>query len=191
METYKQNGFSVNIEHDDSCYFYDDLWQGVSFISNHRDYVCEGELSHFTLEHVMNNELPDDIVAIPVRAYIHGRIALTVSDTGYPFNCRFDSGTFGYLLFKTGEFGKDNIGLEGFVKHWQAVLNGDIYYFVIEKNGEVIDSCGGFDDIDYMKEEITSIINNTIKYEKLEKIKRLKAMIKNRVPLHRRVEWKE
>jgi len=187
IENYTTNGYKVTIEYDECSWLYDELWQGVSFISNHRHYCDAGELSHIRIESILEGDIPEGYECVPVTAYIHGQIALTVSNTGYPFNCRFDSGTFGFLLFKTGEFGKDNCGLEGFVNHWQAVLNGNIYYFTIEDDIEVLESCGGFDDMDYMKKEIDSIINSMVEYDKKQRVNRLKAQIRHKVPLDKRI----
>jgi hypothetical protein len=181
-------GVTVKLGYDQDCHWmYDELWYDVTFISNHRDYADKGNLSHLTIEHILDNDIPEGYEAVPVSAYIHGGIALTVSETGYPFNCRWDSGTFGFLLFKTGEFGNNNIGLDGFVKHWQAVLNGEIYYYIIEDENDVIESCGGYDDYDDMKNDIDSIIEGIIKERKVKRQERLKTMIRHRVPLEKRI----
>lgn len=188
IEDYNKNGYEITIGYDEADWLFEDLWHDVTFISNHRSYGDQGPLKHLTIEHVLDNDIPEGYEAIPVTAYIHSLIALTVSESGYPFNCRFDSGTFGFVLFKTGEFGDNNIGLEGFVKHWANIVNGDIYYFTISQDDEILESCGGFDDMDYMKKEIDSILDDMVEYSRLERLKRVKTMIKNRVPLDKRTE---
>lgn len=183
MENYIDRGYEVTTEHDDASWMYDDLWHGVSFISNHNNYKSMGEMSHIRVESLLDGDIPEGYEAVKVYAYIHGSIALSVK----PFSCPWDSGLMGYLLFKTGEFGNNNIGLEGFVKSWNAIINGEVYYFTIQdENGEVLDSCGGFDDYDYMKKEIDSIINGMVEYDRKQRVEKLKAMIKHRAPLEKR-----
>lgn len=184
IENYNKDGFEVTIGYDDHAeYMFDELWHGVSFISNHRDYADKGDMSHIRIEALMEGDIPEGYEVAKVNAYIHGGIALSLGD----FSCPWDSGVFGFLLFKTGEFGDDNQGLEGFVKHWTAILNGHIYYFTIENETEIIESCNGFDCMDYMKEEIDSIINSMVKYDEKQRVNRLKAQIKHKVPLDKRI----
>jgi len=95
---------------------------------------------------------------------------------------------FGFLVFKTGEFGEDKQGLEGFVNGWQAILNGHIYYYsIIDSDGEIIESCGGFTNMDYLEEEVNHIIDQEIENRKVKRTNRIKTMIKNRVPLEKRM----
>jgi len=189
IEEYNDRGYEVTIGYDDHAhYMYDELWYDVSFISNHRDYADKGPMSHIRIEALMEGDIPEGYECVPVKAYIHGRIALTVNpNEGYPFTCPWDTGMLGFVLFKTGEFGENNIGLEGFVAHWQSCLNGDIYYFTIEdQNGEFVESCGGFDDMDYMKKEIDSIVDSMVQIDNEARVAKLKAQIKHRVPLEKR-----
>lgn len=182
IENYIDRGYEVSTEHDDASYLYDDLWYGVSFISNHRNYADKGEMSHIRIESLLDGDIPEGYEAHKVYGYLKGGIMLSLE----PFSCPWDSGLMGYVLFKTGEFGEANIGLKGFVKHWSAVWNGDVYYFTIEENDEVIESCGGFDDYNYMKKEIDSIINGMVEYNRKQRLERIKTMIRHRVPLDKR-----
>ncbi len=138
----------LNIDYDlDASYLYDDLWENseVSFISNHRDYKSEGELKNLDIGEF---SLPDGYDFMPVNAHIHSGIALSLTS----FNDRWDSGIFGYIVFKKGEFGDNNEGLKNFVAHWSQVLNGEVYYVSLLKkekcnlghiHSEVIESLGG------------------------------------------------
>lgn len=187
IEEYTDKGFKVITGYDDSSWMYDELWDGVSFISNHRGYADEGEMSHIRIESLMEGNIPKGYEIAPITAYIHGGIALTASkNDSYPFNCQWDSGLFGFILFKTGEFGDNNIGLEGFVNYWEAILNGNIYYFTIEDENDIIESCGGFSDMDDMKKEIDNLIDSMVKYQDKQRVEKLKAMIRHKAPLEKR-----
>lgn len=189
IEEYNDRGYKVTLGYDDHAHWmYDELWYDVSFISNHRDYANQGELKDLTIEDVMEGNVPEGYQAVPVKAYIHGQVALTVNpNEGYPFTCPWDTGMLGFVLFKDGEFGEDNVGLKGFVRHWQACLNGDIYFFMIEdQTGEVVESCGGFDDFDYMKDEAQQLVDTYVQIDNEARVAKLKAQIKHRVPLEKR-----
>jgi hypothetical protein len=179
IETIVRDGVTCEIWHDDYChYMYDELWDEVTFISNHRDYSSQGQHSNLDIQDCIDGILPDGFESVPVNAYIHSGIALCLGS----FECPWDSGVFGFLVFKKGEFGENNIGLKGFVKHWNSVLMGEVYGFTIDDG----DSIGGFVGYDYVIEEANDAIDNHIKQIKKRKVEKLKVLIKNRVPLEKR-----
>jgi hypothetical protein len=147
------NSKTLSIYHDDDASFdLDAHFDGVSFISNHKDTdSINTDLLPFdlTLGEIVSgdNKKIKGYETVKVTSYIHGDISLTAdpSPSGQ-FNCRFDSGTFGFLVFKKGELGVDNIGVNGFVKGWENMINGRVYLFIVEdkESGEVVESCGGF-----------------------------------------------
>lgn len=188
IETLKINDkYDFELWYDDfSHQFYDELWiNDITFISNNRDYKSQGKFSDFDLDNYDNiGEFIDldEYEVIPINSYIHGGIALSMK-YDYPFNCPFDSGVFGLLVFKKGEFGIDNCGLESFINSWQCLLNGEVYGFsIIKKTAceccenvsyDVIDSCGGFYGYNDRNELLNSMIECIdLSNELLEKIKR-------------------
>lgn len=188
VETIEHNGIKCEIWHDDTAhYMYDELWDGVTFISNHRDYKNAGEYDNLSTNDCIDGNLPDGFEAVPISAYIHGGIALSLGS----FNCPWDSGVFGFLVFKKGEFGEDNQGLEGFVTHWNHVLMGEVFGFtILDDNGESSDlegACiGGYAGYDCVIEEAKEAIDYHITQLKAMKQDKLKVLIKNRVPLEKR-----
>jgi hypothetical protein len=151
-----------------SSYLYDDLWENdVTFLSNHRDYRSQGDNKNFDIEEVIETQgacLDKGYTFAVVNAYIHSGIALSLSK----FDCQWDSGLFGLLIFREGEFGKDNIGLEGFIRSWAAILNGEIYGFRLDKvstcascshtHEDEIDSCWGFYGYESMKDMVSCML---------------------------------
>lgn len=111
-----------------------------------------------------DNELGDDVISLPVYAYIHSGITIS---TG-PFNCPWDSGQAGYIYVHKEDvrsiYGvkriskklRDNIleTLEHEIKIYDRYLQGDVYGYMLEEiyhceccnneDTEVIDSCWGF-----------------------------------------------
>jgi hypothetical protein len=142
----------IVIWYDDmSDYMYEELWQEITFITNHRDYKSQGPLADSELEDI-DLEIHD---IVPITAYIHSGIALYI---GHSRPCEFDSGCLGHIIFKKGEFGDNNRGLKPFVNNWASILNGQIYGISFEtkielfdkagnkhsETWQVEDSCGGF-----------------------------------------------
>lgn len=180
IESYTKNGYSIEIGYDETDYLFDDLWFDVSFISNHRHYKSIGEFEHLTIEHIIDKDLPDNIVVVPVYAYIHGGIALSLGE----FNCQWDSGCFGFLLFKKDDH--DDESLKNFVQLWNNILNGNVYYLYIYDKHNTYECCGGFTDIDELKKEVDMILKSYVKYDKKLRDNKLKVLIKNKVPLQYR-----
>ncbi len=152
--TAKTEKHLLTVWYDDSKYMYDEIWNEVSFISNHNDYDDKGPNSHLRIEELIDGDIPEGLEIVPIRAYIHSGIALSIAGDKYQFDCPFDSGMFGFLVFNKGEFGSKNRGLEGFVRSWAALLNGEVYGFTLESissckccsqsTNETIDCIGGF-----------------------------------------------
>jgi hypothetical protein len=92
--------------------------------------------------------------------YDHSGITMKTS----PFSCPWDSGQVGIIFVDREkvrqEFNVRRIGkriklkafeiLEGEVKTYDDYLTGQFYgYIILDKKGEILDSCWGFDDIDF------------------------------------------
>jgi hypothetical protein len=154
IETFKVNeDYRVRLCYDSDCdHMYDEMFDNfndVSFISNHRNYNSKGVEASLEIDEIEEflKENPQ-YTAVPIHAYIHSGIALSLGS----FNCRWDSGVFGYVLFKKGEFGENNQGLKGFVSHWSNILNGDVYGLILEKKVELFTKDGELHSEDWEEE---------------------------------------
>ena len=127
----------------------------------------------------------DEVLAIlPVWIYQHGSIALRAAPSrpGYPFNCQWDAGQVGWAYVtrrqaeaagcKPGETHsyKDSAGehvvtydkaffqkaIADEVELFDLWANGGFSgYMVVDKHGDVVDSCWGFDDRAYCRRQAT------------------------------------
>ena len=89
--------------------------------------------------------LPDSPLkwwTFPLYAYIHSGVRLSLS----PFSCPWDSGQIGqvYVAKDTARTCKraERIA-ESYVATWNQYLEGDVWGYQIEADGEVVDSCWG------------------------------------------------
>jgi hypothetical protein len=132
-----------------------------------------------------NEDLPDDPKgfrealeardAVFLSLYLYDHSGTTMS-TG-PFSCPWDSGQVGYIYAMPDRIKEEYTVteitadvrervvkcLEAEVQAYDRYLTGQIFGFVIEDGeGEHVDSCWGFDDLEYMKDEATGIIKHLV-----------------------------
>jgi hypothetical protein len=146
---------------------------------------------------IIKNENP--AIILPVYAYVHGSV--TISTT--PFSCPWDSFQAGFIFIP-----KDNLKEEykvkkiskklkeamtgrlvSEVKTYDDYLKGDRFSYVIkDEDGNVVDSCGGFlGGEDYCRRKGESALKYLEDQERKKRQNKVKAYVKNRVPLEARV----
>lgn len=124
-----------------------------------------------------------------LRAYIHSGVSLSLSDASYPFNDRWDSCWVGAVFVdkqKARTRKKAAQLAEDLIDSWNDYLSGNVYGNIVEKTE---DSCWGFlgdyrenGMLNQAKSAIDSDIRNTLKSHN----QKLKAYIRNAVPLEKR-----
>ena len=136
-----------------------------------------------------------EYIAIPVYKYEHSGITIKACS---PFGCRFDSGKCGYIyasketvrkkfsVKKISEKLRDQVCqiLIDEVKTFDMYITGEIYSYISE-----VGSCGGFygdEGKKQMIEEAKDEIDAHIKNERFNHYKRVKAFVRNSVPLDKR-----
>lgn len=110
------------------------------------------------------------VVYLPLYLYDHSGI--TMNTTG--FSCRWDSGQVGYIYLTRAtileEWGwkvltkKRITFLEKYmrdeVETYDKYLTGDVYGYIVEEDGEEIESCWGFFGEEYCEAEAKAIVAN-------------------------------
>ena len=137
-------------------------------------------------------------IVLPVYMYEHGNIALSTGG----FSCPWDSGQVGFIHVSKDkvrkEYGVKRISqktldkvhrvLKDEIETYSQYVNGDVYAFLIEdKDGNIIDSCGGFYGLEYCESEARSMVDYLENDNRVKRVARLKTLIKNRVPLENRI----
>lgn len=121
-------------------------------------------------EDVDNGKYPD-WKCKKVEAYIHGSIALSLTDVGKKhYNDMFDSGVAGYLLYNEKLISNTissniDIFLNKLIEVIEAYFNGEVYkYLIIDKyTQEFCDIVGGFYDYDECLSYAKTSMDNLIK----------------------------
>lgn len=135
----------------------DGIKKALQFIRRH---LSEAQLDEmgFDEDHVPSIEealeKTGQVILLPIYMYDHSGIALQTT----PFACRWDSGKLGFI-FVTKEDVRNEYGwklitqarkekihsyLEGEVETYHQFVSGDVWGFVVEEDGNEVDSCWGF-----------------------------------------------
>ena len=208
IETKKYRSYSINIYQDYDYPFTpeEEENEDLFLVGFHREFSVEREgFEREVCAYLMGGDIWDiedeerakeikkEYHCFGLEAYIHGMVNLSLSYEGNYPDRGWDVSQLGVVFVKrrkglTRDKARDMA--RDLVKYWNDLLSGNIHAFVVEKDGEVIDSCGGFVGDDMFKdmiEEAQSAVDRDIKERVEKKIKQVKAYIRNNVPLEKRV----
>lgn len=120
----------------------------------------------------------------PIYLYDHSGIALS-TDRRYPFDDRWDSGQVGLIFTTAAQYKKVTcrkvtkkqalVALEQEVAIYNQYVSGDVWHFIIEKDGEHVDSCGNWYGLNDVKKEVRRVIDDDIARIKAEDDRRAEA----------------
>ena len=101
----------------------------------------------YTHDHVMQeafSKVRTKFIVVPVFCYEHSGIALRTT----PFHCPWDSGCVGMAWTEKGSEGLSDEGLTNTlgieIETYSQYLSGEVYTFIVEVEGDVVECCGGF-----------------------------------------------
>jgi hypothetical protein len=168
MEEIEYKGLVIKIEQEEFLRNPREEWDNFAhMVCWHRRYDL-GDKHNMDLEtakELINNN--PDVFSLPLYLYDHSGITMR---TG-PFSCPWDSGRVGWIYcdkdmirkeWKVKKVTKKLINwaykcMEGEVKTYDMYLTGDVWrYDIKDKNGDDLDSCGGFFGYNYCLEEAKS-----------------------------------
>jgi len=150
VETIDYRNFKINIIQDEN-YSTDMLNEddSIFMLYNHRSFYVTKKGYNNELSQAALADMMEDFYFYPVYAYIHSGVALSLGNSEYPFNCRWDTSMCGGIFisktdsdFDTKE--KRKKYAEGMIEEWNNVLSGNVYGYKVMKNDEEIDSCWGY-----------------------------------------------
>lgn len=81
-----------------------------------------------------------------------------------------------------GSYEKAVSYLKGEVNTYNQWVNGEVYGYVITKDGEEVDSCWGYYGYDHCEDEAKYSVDHIIVSERKEHFKKLKSWIRGKVP---------
>lgn len=167
MEKFTHLGYTVNIVPDNDSDSPLD-WHGSEavLVSYHRRYrgYRDDEYRKLEPEEAEAKLKRDGYVPYKVFMYEHSGTCYKVADHN-PFHCKWDSGWFGWIGLKPslvnmkGKCKALRTLAEGMMDNYTTWANGGVIgYEVTDDEGEVIDSCYGYYDEEYLKSDAKSFI---------------------------------
>lgn len=127
-----------------------------------------------------------ELIGIPVYAYVHSGASIKAAWTN-PFGCPWDSGQSGWAYCSKqraiSEFGNKIMTkkvreaaikcLIGEVETFNMYLNGEVYGWIVEVDGEEVDSCWGIYGLEYAESEARSSAAHHVKELTNEQVREL------------------
>ena len=208
IETVEYKGYNINIYYDESSYSPDDWGDDQRFlVSYHNSFTIKHDdiITQDQARQISNEDYHDkdekavclEIVKkyhiFGLEAYIHSGVVQSLSYEGNFPDRRWDVSQLGLVLIskeeiKTGK--KARRMAVGLIDTWNDYLSGNVYGFMIQKDGEESGGCWSF----YGDPENSGLIENAkeeidceLEEEAKKKAKKLKVFIENNVPIDKRI----
>lgn len=168
-----------------------DEWQdnNVFLIANHRDFYVEPPKDS-TFDSVVSDYKKTHHIFL-LEAYIHSGVSLALSKEGGFPDRQWDVSQLGAVFVSKDEAetkAKARTIALSLIKTWNQYLSGDVYDFMIEdKDGNHVDSCGGFYGEDEAMQEATRQAEWHLAQTLKKHLAKKRAEIRNHVPLFKRV----
>lgn len=175
-----ENGYEAQIffdEHPTSPREWDCFGKIIAWHPNYS--LGEINLNKPTMDEV-NEAMETPIVVLAIYCYEHSGITISTGNNQYPFNDIWDSGQVGFIYvdreailkeFDVTEITKEIVEkaksiLQSEIETFDLYLTGQVFGYVVEKDGDFVDSCWGFYEQDYMVKEAESSIDCHIRESK-------------------------
>jgi hypothetical protein len=176
IDQWEDKGYTVKIYQDEDPGIGPRDWDNLgTMYCFHNNYIL-GDKHSMDAEDVRLLAEHHKTISLPLFLYDHSGITMSTT----PFSCPWDSGQVGYILVEhekvLKEYGRKRMSralrekvrniLQSEVEEYDQYLTGDVYGYVIERDGEHIESCWGFygarphDHDDYMRKEIDSMVEH-------------------------------
>lgn len=191
IKTVKANNKVLNIFYDqntDSPRNWDNLSKMIFFgrnaqhLGDKHDMQLSGDYNGDRFVFIEKGEVEvrkhfkDVAICKAVHIYDHSGISISTS-MGYPFDCKWDSGTIGFVIvtkadirkaYEVKRITKDILNradkvLESEIEVLNQYLIGDVYGFKLEENGEEVDSCWGFYGTDFIHNGLADYLDEELK----------------------------
>lgn len=189
---------TIEIFHDEHCENPIQTWDMLGeYYCWHRRYNLGNSNRFETPAEVITFARQSRSLLFNLYMYEHSGINLSISNSHYPFNDRWDAGQLGFILVDRQkalkEFGENRLTkqlkqkiyniIEKEVKTYNQYLAGEIYGYVVSRDNEPVDSCWGFYGQTDCLNEAKSIVDCENKQVVRKHCQKVKQWVRNKVPL--------
>lgn len=164
-ETIQYKGYTITIEIDTDVVNPRENYDHASkMISWHKNYRL-GDVHTWGVDSFKAfMEAHPEHLYLPIYLYDHSGI--TISTTS--FRDHWDSGQVGWIYMEAttldSEFGGDRTRAGGYLKseveEYDTYIRGEVYGYIVKKDGEELESCWGLYGHEYCLEEAKSTVDN-------------------------------
>ena len=143
-----------NTDMEKSYCFDNEKIEDVKIMNNLKDYyLCKEFETEFDVEEMKK----EGYFLFYIESYIHSGITLYEFDGA--LKDRWDSGIAGIVAIKSKDFKIAYESFKNFIKLWNKINNGEFYgYRIVNNFGEDIDCCGGFWELEDLRESLPDYI---------------------------------
>ncbi len=161
IENYK--GYVINVEHDDDAMNPDEASENIVFLTaSHRQFTV-----NVSKETLLTKE--NIYWELPLYAYIHSGVSLSLDNSYYPFNDRFDACQVGTVFVESGELKAPTLEkaqevAKEYIEAWNNYLSGEMWRFsVIDELGEIIEGWGDiYDNEENVLKEAREVVDSLV-----------------------------
>jgi hypothetical protein len=164
-DTIQHNGYTIIIERDtDTISPRDDYDQAGKMVCWHNRYNL-GDAHTWNVDsfHKFKEAHPEHLY-LPIYLYEHSGITISTSS----FRDPWDSGQVGWTYMEAITIGIEYGGdrelaqkcLEAEVEEYDTYLRGEVYGYIVQKDGIQLDSCWSMYGLDYCKEAAINVIDS-------------------------------
>lgn len=199
-EKIEYHGYTIEVVQDEDCES-PDKWgnDDMFLVYDHRQFCVErkGYDPESIFQHIMETKKPmyEDYHVIPVYAYIHSGVALSLGSSFGQDPGGWDTSFRGFVLVKKMKgwsWRKDSARkcAKALIEEWNMYLSGDVYGVkLLDPEGDEVDACWGYYGEEGVKEAIAerkALADREIRNNLARRRDRLKQLIKARAPLEAR-----
>jgi len=158
----EKDGYRLKVWQDEIVESPEEWEENTTIVSFHRNYGDDHGYS--STEEAVESAKSKKLNSYIQHGYDHSGLTLSLSGDTYPFNDRWDSGTYGVLITD-----KNKEEAVEFIDTYNKYINGEIYGCNVEKIkkcdscgsdiSEDMGSCGGFYDINSIVEYVEGLTN--------------------------------
>jgi len=197
FETIEHAGLTIEI-HQDTDPIGPNEWgdDGLFLIAGHRDFYVPPSSNerNFSMQAEIDKRR-ETYHIFGLEAYIHSGVVLALSQEGNFPDRQWDVSQLGVVFAKKSEWRlrkSAEKAARGLIEEWNQYLSGDVYGYII-KDADGYDipncldsSCWGFYGHDLVVSEAKEAAEGIAKSIRDKKAAKLKAFIKNKVPISKR-----
>jgi len=175
---YKDYTYEIRVDDDPpSPADWDNLGE-IVYLLRARNVLGTKAVSDAEMQEIHEGILSGRYIGVEVFAYVHSGVTIRAAARN-PFTCPWDSGRSGFVYTTVEkalkEFGRKKMSgkLKGKVQEilrqevetFDQCLQGDVYGYVVRRDGEDADSCWGIYGLEQAEKEVKEFIDAEVKAE--------------------------